>query len=97
MRLVNLYSGTENELGFAGDVAKLMAHVDSIRGAANSSQWELEEQIPKGISANAARTSGKPLSESGIQGMQQLVCKVGLSDIVDVVFDQFDDAGEFDV
>ena len=73
MRLVNLYAGDEKRLDFAEDVAQLISHMDEIEG---SKRWETVEQISQGISTITAVRGGKPLSNDGIRGIQQLICKV---------------------
>lgn len=73
MRLVNLYSGDDKDLGFAEDVAKLLSHKEEIE---KSNRWEAVEQISQGIARVTAAGGGRPLSEDGIRGIQQLICKV---------------------
>lgn len=73
MRLVNLYSGEEKNLGFAEDVAKAISHMEEIE---ESNRWEAIEEIAEGISRITAAGGGKPLSADGIRGIQQLACKV---------------------
>ena len=73
MRLVNLYAGDEKNLAFAEDVAKLLSHMEQIE---QSERWEAVKQIAQGISRLTAAGGSKPLSDDGIRGIQQLVCKV---------------------
>ena len=73
MRLVNLYAGDEKNLAFAGDIAKLLSHMEEIK---ESNRWEAVEQISHGINRITAAGGGKPLSADGIRGIQQLICKV---------------------
>jgi hypothetical protein len=73
MRLVNLYAGEEKNLAFVQDVAKLEAHMEKIE---KSNRWEAVSDISEGINRITAAGGGKPLSEDGIRGIQQLICKV---------------------
>jgi hypothetical protein len=73
MRLVNLYAGDEKNLAFAEDVAKSVSHMDEIE---HSKRWPAVEQLSQGINAITTASGGRPLSDDGIRGIQQLICKV---------------------
>jgi len=73
MRLINLYSGDEKNLGFAEDVAKLQSHIEKEE---KMKRWEEIEELSQGINRITTKIGGKPLSEDGVRGIQQLCCKV---------------------
>jgi hypothetical protein len=75
MRLVNLYSGEEKNLSFAGDIAKLLSHMEELE---HSKRWMHIEQIYQGIDFITTASGGRPFSADGIRGIQQLICKVNL-------------------
>jgi len=73
MRLVNLYAGDEKYLSFAEDVSKLISHMDEIK---DSARWVPVATVSHGINTITAAGGGKPLSQDGIEGIRQLICKV---------------------
>jgi len=74
-RLVQLYSGDEKNLGFAEDVARLKSHIEDFEDE-KPIRWDFVEQIAHGIGHMTVARAGRPLSEDGIRGIKQLVCKV---------------------
>jgi hypothetical protein len=94
MRLVHLYSGDETNLGFAGDVANLLSHMEELR---KTNRFEVVEQLSEGINRRTTIVGGRPLTEDGFRGLQQLICKViHPPRTADGVPHQFDDSGIFE-
>jgi hypothetical protein len=73
MRLVNLYAGDEKNLDFAPDVAALMSHFEEIQ---QSERYKAVKEIAFGVNGVTVASGGRSLSDDGIRGIQQLVCKV---------------------